>query len=397
MASALLHAIWRRLPVDFRRGLAHGALSLMAPKLSSAQKPPRTAPVIVVGFLSSPSGLGQAARLAMRAFAAQERDVYGIDLSRNFFETSDRVAFSYRDGRSVNGPADVLININAPYMKYVFQLLGAAFLRHKYVTAYWAWELPRAPEAWREGFDRAHRVAAPSTFVAGALRALKPEAEIVVAMHPVALEELPALPARTAPISEAAPFTIAASFNVASGFERKNPIALIKAYRAAANGRRDWRLRMLASGADHYPEGRDALALAAGGDPTIEITFDSFDRSAYWAWLGRPDLFASLHRAEGFGLGLAEAMALGVPVLATNWSGNAEFMTKENSLPVRYQLVPVADPQRKYEQPDERWAEADVAHAAELMTRAFEEPEWLADLAIKGRADALARFSTFPL
>jgi glycosyltransferase involved in cell wall biosynthesis len=397
VANAILRAVWRRLPVDFRRGLAHGALSLMAPKLAPAQQPPASAPVVVVGFLSSPSGLGQAARLAMRAFTAQGRKVYGVDLSHNFLEMSDRVSFEYCDGRGVRGPADVLINVNAPYMKYVFHLLGGAFLRDKYVTAYWAWELPRAPENWREGFERAHRIATPSAFVAEALRPLNDEAEIVVAMHPVALEERPALAARTAPVSEAAPFTIATSFNVASGFERKNPLALIEAFRLAARGRRDWRLRLLASGADHYPDGADALRQAVRDDPTIEITFDAFDRAGYWVWLGRPDLFASLHRAEGFGLGLAEAMVSGIPVLATHWSGSAEYMTEENSLPVRCRLVPVADPQRKYEQPEEQWADADINHAAELMMRAFDDPAWLAERAAQGQRDALARFSVFPL
>jgi len=327
----------------------------------------------------------------MRGFEAQGREVYGIDLSRNFFEMHDAVSWSYRDGSGVMGPADVLININAPYLKYVFHLLGARFLRRKFVTAYWAWELPRAPDAWREGFARAHRVAVPSRFVADALRQLDADADIVVAMHPVALEEKPPTVAASADR-----FTVASSFNIASGFERKNPLALIEAFRIASKGR-DWRLRLHASGAEHYPEGAQRLLQAVGGDPSIELNLGALDRAAYWRWLGRPHLFASLHRAEGFGLGLAEAMHLGIPVLATNWSANAEYMNEQNSLPVRFRLVPVVDPQRKYDQSEEFWAEPETEHAASLMRRACDEPAWLARIAAAGARDAARMFTQFAL
>lgn len=397
MANSLVRAVWRRLPVGFRRGFAHGALSALAPRLGPHVAPPGDAPHIVVGFLSSPSGLGQAARLAMQALSAQGKDVRGIDLSGNFFELSNCVRFAFRDGRRVRGPARVLININAPYLKYVFHLLGRSFLRDKEVIAYWAWELPRAPDAWREGLSRAHRIAVPSAFVAEAVRSLGAGPPISVAPHPVALERLPHLPPRTQAISAAAPFTIVSSFNVASGFERKNPLALIAAFRTAFPSRDDVRLRLLASGAEHYPEGSRRLSESVANDPAIELTTTALDRDAYWDWYGRPDLFASLHRAEGFGLGLAEAMCMGVPTLATNWSANAEYMNETNSLPVNYRLVPVADPQQKYESGAQDWAEPDIDHAATLLARAAVDSDWLARLAAKARTDALERFSRFKI
>lgn len=393
MAGALVREVWRRLPVGFRRGLAHGMLSALAPRLAPAPELADDAPHVVVGFLSSPSGLGQAARLAMQAFAAQGNEVYGIDLSRNFFETAERVAFQYRDGRSVLGPAHVLININAPYMKYVFHLLGRSFLRDKKITAYWAWELPRAPADWAEGLSRAHRIAAPSRFVADAIATLPGAPEICVAPHPVAIEHLPPLPLRPA----AQPFTIVSAFSIASGFERKNPLALIAAFKRAFGDAPDKRLRLLASGGEHYPAAATALNQAIAGAANIELTYDAFGREEYWRWYGAPDLYASLHRAEGFGLPLAESMCRGVPVLATNWSANAEYMDVSNALPVRCELVPVQDAQQKYPADGQKWAEADITHAAELMRRAATDPAWLAALAAKGRTDALARFTRFPL
>lgn len=396
MASGIVREVWRRLPVGFRRPLAHGLLTKFAPRLGPAPNVPDNAPWIVVGFLSSPSGLGQSARLAMRALEAMGRAVYGVDLSRNFFETADRVPLAYRDGRLVRGPAHVLVNINAPYMKYAFQLLGGGFLREKHVIAYWAWELSRAPDSWRDGLTRAHRVAVPSQFVADAVAALG-AASIVVAPHPVALEPAPAIERRTAAVSAAAPFTVVSALSVASGFERKNPLALIAAFKKAFASAPEKRLRVLISGAEHYAPARHAIEAATQGAANIELTFGAFDRDTYWRWYGAPDLYASLHRAEGFGLPLAESMCAGVPVLATNWSANAEYMTERNSLPVHYRLIAVADAQQKYDADGQLWADADVEHAAALMQRAAGDSAWLGALAAQGQRDARSRFSTFPV
>jgi glycosyltransferase involved in cell wall biosynthesis len=399
MVNPLIRGVWRSLPVGLRRAIAHGMVMRFAPGLPAPapESYAPDAPVVVVGFLTSASGLGQAARLAYRALERDGRDVWGVDLSRFFFETADVVRFDYRDGRRHRGPAHLFVNINAPYLKYTFHLLGAPFLKHKRVTGYWAWELPRAPETWRAGFARVHDAAAPSTFVANAIAALGNAPPIRVIPHPVAVEDIPSIPPRSETISARAPFIIISAVNAASGFARKNPLALIDAFRRAAATDQDWRLRLLVSNVEHAPDAHAALIAAVSGDPRIELTFAALDRDAYWRWYGAPDLYASLHRAEGFGLPLAESMAAGVPVLATNWSGNTEYMDDDTALLVRYRLTPVEDPQRKYEMPDERWAEPDVDHAAELMRRARQTPEWLAHKARAALTAIRARLSSFPL
>lgn len=391
---ALARAVWRRLPVWFRRPLAR-RLTRYGPPLPVAAPAARgsDAPVIVVGFLTSPSGLGQASRLALRQLERSGQKVFGVDLSQNFMEKAGAVAFAFRDGRTVHGPGRVLVNINAPHMAYVFRILGADFLRQKHITGYWAWELPAAPESWREGFARVHDLAAPSAFVADAIRALGGAPSIRVAPHPVCAEDLPQLTRRVSLISRDNPFRIVSALNAASGFERKNPLALIAAFKTAFGDRDDVRLCILASNAEDYPPARDQLQAARGGDKRIELTLSTLDRANYWRWYGSPDLYASLHRAEGFGLPLAESMAMGVPVLATAWSANVEYMNEQNALPVAFKLVPITDPQRKYE--GAAWAQADVGHAAALLQRAVDDPVWLSQVAHLGRADARERFSQF--
>jgi glycosyltransferase involved in cell wall biosynthesis len=160
---------------------------------------------------------------------------------------------------------------------------------------------------------------------------------------------------------------VISTLSLASCFERKNPLALIRAFKMAFGSRRDRLLKLHIPGAEHFPAGRAAVVQATDGAPNIQISWRSLSRAELFQWWGRPDAYALLHRAEGFGLPLAEAMAAGIPVVATGWSGNMDFMTHENSCPVRFHLCEVTDPQGKYAPSEGEWAEPDVEHAAELL------------------------------
>ena len=98
------------------------------------------------------------------------------------------------------------------------------------------------------------------------------------------------------------------------------------------------------------------------------------------------DVVISLHRSEGFGLILAEAMMRGLPVIATDWSGNVDFVTAETGIPIPYRLIPASDPQSAtYDQPGTVWADADVEAAADALRRLRRAPDLARHL---GRAAA---------
>jgi hypothetical protein len=97
------------------------------------------------------------------------------------------------------------------------------------------------------------------------------------------------------------------------------------------------------------------------------------------------DAYVSLHRSEGAGLPLAEAMALGRPVIATGWSGNMDFMNVANSFPVRYDLVELEENAGPY-RAGINWAEPSITHAAELMRFVFENRE---EAELRGQAAKL--------
>ena len=104
------------------------------------------------------------------------------------------------------------------------------------------------------------------------------------------------------------------------------------------------------------------------------------------------DAYVSLHRSEGLGLTMAEAMLMGKPVIATNFSGNVDFMDDSNSLLVRHELVKLGKPIPPYDA-DLEWAEPSEEHAAQLMRRVYEDQEWAREVGARGKASAETNLS----
>ncbi len=166
-------------------------------------------------------------------------------------------------------------------------------------------------------------------------------------------------------------------FDAHSTFARKNPFGLIEAFRRAFGSgsprTTDVRLVMKVLNLDRVPEAREMLltALDIVGGVLIESEMSSPEVGALLACC---DVYASLHRAEGFGLGIAEAMYFRKPVIATAFSGPCDFMTPRNSCMVGYRprTITAGDlylnpgMERIYE-PGRSWAEPDVGQAARWM------------------------------
>jgi glycosyltransferase involved in cell wall biosynthesis len=387
--------IWRRLPVKIRRSAFRGVANVLAPSLSQTSpdiKTDRRLPKIVVGFLSSPSGLGQSARLGAAAFRDEGFSVLGIDVSRFFpghpggFSTYD-----LPDGRGYRGPAHVIAVINAPEMQYALCLLGRSFLREKFVTGYWAWELPNLPEAWDPGFNAVHEVVAPSRFSAAAMTARGLVRTVGVAPHPVALDSPPSRACQER--GKQTPFTIVSAMSARSALARKNPLALIRAFRLAFGDSKDARLKLVVTDIDIYPLGRSLILSAIGNAANIEVRWTPFNRNELYRWFQDADAFALLHRSEGFGLPLAEAMCAGYPVIATGWSGNMDYMTPEISFPIRYRLVEVDDPQDQYHRTEGLWADPDCEHAAEVFVRLRKDRALAAAVGGAARKSAMEKFT----
>ena len=141
-----------------------------------------------------------------------------------------------------------------------------------------------------------------------------------------------------------------------------------------------------------YPDEWAALESRLREVPGVVVINRTLSRQEVYNLEALCDCFASLHRSEGFGLGLAESMFLGKPVIGTNWSGNVDFMDETNSCPVKYRLVELDRDYGPYKK-GQRWADADVDHAAWCMRKIVEDAAFRGRIAEAGRATLHTRFS----
>jgi glycosyltransferase involved in cell wall biosynthesis len=182
-------------------------------------------------------------------------------------------------------------------------------------------------------------------------------------------------------------------FDYFSIFERKNPLGAIDAFRRAfPRGDEPVRLVLKSINAAADPANRRLVRAAAAHDARIELIDGYLSRREKNEMLGACDAYVSLHRSEGFGYTLAEAMSLGKPVIGTPWSGPADFMTKSNSFPVAYELVELIEDYGPYSA-GQTWAQPDVDDAALAMRAVHERPAEARVRGMRGAADIATRYS----
>ena len=184
-------------------------------------------------------------------------------------------------------------------------------------------------------------------------------------------------------------------YDYRSCVERKNPVAAIEAFQQAFPGQTDVRLvlkarigglkRRLARAHRRVKRRAGGWWPFSRGDQRILFLEDYLSAGQLRGLLQRCNCLVSLHRSEGFGLHLAEALYLERPVVATGYSGNMDFMHEDNSYPVGYDLVPIRQRSLPYPR-GSRWAEPDVAHAAELLRHVYSHPDEAQAKARRGAA-----------
>jgi hypothetical protein len=255
----------------------------------------------------------------------------------------------------------------------------------------WFWELPRVPEAWMDAVRQVDEIIVATEFVADAFRA--------VTDKPITRIPFPMLPASVSALTRADidvpadAFVFLCTFDCNSSLDRKNPGAVIRAFRMAFPiERTDVFLLLKSSNGKRNPSALRALLQCTGGDPRIMLRDGVIDVSHVNALQSLSDCYVSLHRAEGLGLGMAESMRMGKPVVATGWSGNRDFMDDSNSYLVDYQLVPVLPGQYPHGE-GQVWAEPDIRHAARHMRSVVQDSARAERIAEAGRATILREMS----
>ncbi|GHA85711.1 glycosyltransferase [Cognatilysobacter bugurensis] len=183
-------------------------------------------------------------------------------------------------------------------------------------------------------------------------------------------------------------FVFLTTFDFHSFTARKNPLAAIAAFKLAFPALTERVVLVVkSSNGERYPHLLAKLVSVSRGDPRIIIRDGVLERPHLRALQMAADVFVSLHRAEGFGLGLAECMALGKPVIATGWSGNLEFMSENNSCLVNWREIEVRPGEYVDTAESHRWAEPDVGHAASYMRTLAADPALGTAIGRRGQID----------
>jgi glycosyltransferase involved in cell wall biosynthesis len=387
----LVHRLWRRLPVRQRRSLVTWGSALLAPRIDRV--PPLAATgIAIAGEFSRASGLGEGARLLQRGLQQAGVPNWTIDVGSLLpAHTPD---FPVTSERPPSG-APLILHVNPPLLPLVLFRLPRYLVRGRRIIGYWLWELPTVPSDWHAGARFVHEVWVPSAFVADAVEPLLPGRIRTVPFPLAVARPQPSALDRAAFGLPQDAVVVLVSFNLASSFERKNPLAAITAFRTAFGDRADRILLLKVGNREHAPDDFARIVAATGGAPNIRLETRTFPSGDLHALTAASDIVMSLHRSEGFGLVLAEAMLLGKPVIATGWSGNMAFMDADSAALVDYRLVATDDPRQVYT--GASWAEVDQASAVQQLRRLADDAAARAALGAKGQGTATARLGIAPL
>lgn len=358
-------------------------------KLSGTSHAPKPFGLNIIGFLDSESGVGEAARLLIRAVAAAHIPHALVNSTRAPHRRKE--TFYAKHFSASNPYATNVVAIYGDMFEEVINQFGKEKFVGSRTIAYWAWELDTLPASWTKLLDTIDEVWCPSRFVADAVRAANKDISITIIPHAIAIPTRHRYP-RTHFVLPENTFLFLFMFDFYSIFERKNPLAVIRAFTRAFPDGEPVGLVIKCSNPEIDRKNFEALKRTASADPRIRLIPGYLDREEVTSLMNVCDAYVSLHRAEGFGLGIAEAMALAKPVVATSYSGPADFMTEENSFPVPYVLVPLTKDFGPYHTGN-RWADPDEVQASQLMRLIYDRPEIAARKGLRGRRDIAQKFS----
>lgn len=335
--------------------------------------------VNLFGQFTSATGLGVTARHTAKALRIAGVPFVCFDI-KPYYPTGD-VAEELADisAHIASDPAALCFPINLYCMPAIdfpqlVQQMPQLLQQRRFHAAVVWWETTKLHASWAQALMRLDVLIAYSEFLSGVLANSLPLTPVITGRQPLFLPD-GIRPNRAAFGLPAEATVFVSSFDPSSDPVRKNPLGVIAAFRQAfpdtnAGVRLVFRLNN-AHATGMAQQTTRMLMEAAGGDGRIGFSLEPMDYRQVLSLYASASVYVSLHRAEGLGLGMLESMRLGVPVIATGWSGNMTFMDHRCACLVRYRLVQVSGNHPFYSTeclgPEAVWAEPVIEDAIAWM------------------------------
>ena len=324
--------------------------------------------VNIAGYVNSEFGLGEGVRGTIRAIEAT-----GIPFVINncTFNPHRKLDSSYQDFTEDNPYPINIVQVNVDLINTFINSVNQHYFKDRYNIGFWAWELQTFPQEWKQAFNVFNEIWTYSSYCVESIAMASPVP--VIKVMPSIFLPTPSIPREVLGLPSGK-FIFLFMFDFCSAFERKNPAATIKAFKQAFGLNDDVLLVIKCSNAEQFPNQREQLKALVSGEPSIKLIDGYLLRDEINALIYNCDCYVSLHRSEGFGLTMAEAMFHGKPVIATAYSANTEYMNVGNSFLVKYDLVALSEDFGPYKKGN-LWADPDSEHAASLMRHVFNNYE----------------------
>ena len=325
--------------------------------------------VNVAGYFQSELGVGEAARRIIDALDAAQVPLLPVQGS---IVPASRRGQEFASAAAQTAPFAInVVCVNADGLPDFARDVGPEFFADRWTIGLWWWEVAAFPERYTTAFEHVDEVWVGSQHVLDAIAPVSPVPVVKVR-----------LPVRVAPVTWLSRaqlglpegFLFLFLFDYQSVFTRKNPLGLIDAFARAFPEGSGASLAIKCINSHLHQAAHEELLLAATRHSDVHIVDRYVTAGERDAMLAACDCYVSLHRSEGFGLTLAEAMYLGKPVVATGYSGNLEYMTADTGWLVPYELVPIGPGADPYPA-DGLWADPDLSAAAIAMREVFDDPE----------------------
>lgn len=348
--------------------------------------------VNLISYIRAEMGIGQAARGNAKALKEAKIPFGVINFEKGNPSIMGDLSLQHREMQKAFYNINI-IHVNADNTPFVVDELGKDFFANKYKIGFWAWELPEFPDKWINSFDLVDEIWVPSSFVAKAVSVKSPVPVITIphVIDVVKTKDVKTISKRAFFGIPEKSFVFLSMFDVYSQIERKNPYASIVAFKKAfKSDDRSVLLIIKVNNTDENSLGK--LTEAIGEYKNIQIMSRHLTRQEIEWLLCSIDCCLSLHRSEGFGLVSAEAMARGKVAMLTNWSGNTEYMTADNCIPISYRLTQIGQDFGPYEK-HQYWAEPDLDEVSLKMKSIISNPKLVKQIGERAKQTISQNFS----